>query len=251
MLKTIRHYFPDFFERMSLFKDQRKRKDYSVAELVTGCIALFLFKEGSRNAINNDRKEVQCRDNYFRLFKLRLPHMDTVEDFLRQLDCDTLELLKAAMIFQLMEQKVLHKFKRLDKYFMEAIDGTGVNSYACNDKEKTRVHKTSKNGKTSYHSYVLEAMLVTASGLSISLASEWVENDAERNFNKQDCELRAFVRLAAKLKKHFSRLPICILADGLYPNNTFMETCAANGWQYITVLENENLKILHTDIVDI
>ncbi len=93
MLKTIRHYFPDFFERMSLFKDQRKRKDYSVAELVTGCIALFRFKEGGRNAINNDRKEVRFRDNYFRLFKLRLPHMDTVEDFLHQLDCDTLRLV--------------------------------------------------------------------------------------------------------------------------------------------------------------
>ena len=86
MLKTIRHFFPDLFERMYLFEDHRKRKDYTVAELVTGCIALFLFKEASRNAINNDRKEAQFRKNYERAFKLRLPHMDTVEDFLRQLD---------------------------------------------------------------------------------------------------------------------------------------------------------------------
>lgn len=134
---------------------------------------------------------------------------------------------------------------------MIAIDGTGTNSYNDNDEGKTRVHKTSKNGKTSYHHYVLEAKLVTASGLSISIASEWIANDPDRNFNKQDCELRAFERLATKIKKYFPRLPICILADGLYPNDTFMKTCACNNWQYITVLKDDSLKVLQTDITDI
>ena len=81
MLKTIRHYFPDLFERMELLEDHRKRRAYTVAELVTGCVAIFLFKETSRNAINNDRKEDQFRKNYKGIFKLSLPHMDTVEDF--------------------------------------------------------------------------------------------------------------------------------------------------------------------------
>jgi len=236
---------------MNHFEDLRKRKDYTVAELVTGCIALFLFKEASRNAINNDRKEEQFRKNYERAFKLRLPHMDTVEDFLRQLNDQELEHFKAAMLSHLIEQKVLHHFKLLGKYFMIAIDGTGTNSYNENDEGKTRVHKTSKNGKTTYHHYVLEAKLVTASGLSISIASEWIANAAERNFSKQDCELRAFERLAIKIKKYFPRLPICILADGLYPNDTFMKTCTGNDWQYITVLKDESLKTLQTDITDI
>lgn len=109
---------------------------------------------------------------------------------------------------------------------MVAIDATGINSYDENNEEKDRVHKTSKNGKNTYHSYVLEAKLVTASGLSISIASEWIANDAERNFNKQDCEMKAFERIAVKIKKYFPRLPICILADGLYHNATFMQTCA-------------------------
>lgn len=251
MAKTIRHYFPDLFDRMDLFKDHRKRKDYTVAELVTGCIALFLFKEASRNAINNDRKEEQFRKNYVRVFKLRLPHMDTVEDFLRQLNDQELEHFKAAMLSHLIEQKVLHHFKLLGKYFMIAIDGTGTNSYSENDEGKTRVHKTSKNGKTTYHHYVLEAKLVTASGLSISIASEWIANDPERNFNKQDCELRAFERLAMKVKRYFPRLPICILADGLYPNDNFMKICTNNDWQYITVLKDDSLKTLQTDIIDI
>jgi len=233
---------------MNLFDHHRKRKEYSVAELVTGCIALFLFKEASRNAINNDRKEEQFRKNYERAFKLRLPHMDTVADFLRQLNDQELEHFKAAMLSHLIEQKVLHHFKLLGKYFMIAIDGTGTNSYPENDEEKIRVHKTSKNGKTTYQHYVLEAKLVTASGLSISIASEWIANDTERNFNKQDCEQSAFKRLSIKIKKYFPRLPICILYDGLYPNDTFIKTCTSNNWQYIAVLKDDSLKTVQTDI---
>lgn len=250
MLKTIRHYFPDFFERMEMLTDHRKRRSYTVAELVTGCVALFLFKEASRNAINNDRREEQFRNNYERIFKRSLPHMDTADDFLRLLSAGELEHFKAAMICSLIEQKVLHQFKLLHKYFMIAIDATGINSYDENNEEKDRVHKTSKNGKTTYHSYVLEAKLVTASGLSISIASEWIANDTERNFNKQDCEMKAFQRIAVKLKKYFPRLPVCILADGLYPNATFMQTCADNGWQYIAMLKDDSLKTLQTDITD-
>lgn len=250
MAKTIRHYFPDLFDRMDLFKDHRKRKAYTIAELITGCIALFLFKETSRNAINNDRKEAQFRKNYERVFKLSLPHMDTVDDFLCLLAVDELEHFKAAMMIHLIEQKVLHQFKLLSKYFMVAIDATGINSYTENNKEQDRVSKTSKNGKITYHSYVLEAKLVTASGLSISLASEWIANDAMRNFNKQDCEMKAFQRLAIKLKKYFPRLPICIMADGLYPNDTFMTTCTNNDWQFIAMLKDDSLKTLQTSIVD-
>ncbi|MDR2087079.1 MAG: hypothetical protein LBP72_07875 [Dysgonamonadaceae bacterium] len=61
-----------------------------------------------------------------------------------------------------------------------------------------------------------EAKLVTADGHSLSLAGEWIENP-EGVFDKQDCERKAFLRLTEKLKKQYSRLPICILADGLYP----------------------------------
>jgi hypothetical protein len=52
---------------------------------------------------------------------------------------------------------------------------------------------------TCYH-YVLEAKLVTRNGLCLSLASEWIENP-EGNYRKQDCERKAFLRLASKLKK--------------------------------------------------
>jgi hypothetical protein len=59
-----------------------------------------------------------------------------------------------------------------------------------------------------------ETKLVTADGHALSLATEWIENP-EGVFDKQDCERKAFLQLAEKLKKQYPVLPICILADGL------------------------------------
>jgi hypothetical protein len=249
--KVIRQYFPDLFERMAQLPDARKRKGYALSELLTGCLSLFLFKETSRNALNNDRKEQQFRENYTQIFKGRLPHMDTVETFLRLLSPAELERLKATLLSGLIEGRVLHRFKFLGHYFTVAIDATGVHSYRHQQGDNSRLGKRSKKGVTTYSHHVVEAKLVTSSGLSLSLASEWMTNEEERNFDKQDCEQRAFERLAQKLKGYFPRLPICILADGLYPHQTFMKICQDNGWAFMVVLKDKQLKLLQQDITDV
>lgn len=250
MVRTIWQYFPRLFEDLAELEDPRKRRYYSMAELLMGCIALFLFKQGSRNALNNQRTEANFRRNYQRLLGVSLPHMDTVDTVLRLLSPDVLEELKASLIAALIEQKVLPHTRLLGKYYTIAIDATGAHSYLTNDDEQTRLRKTSKKGKTSYGHYVMEARLVSTSGFSLSIATEWVSNEADRNYQKQDCESRAFERLAVKLKRHFPRLPVCVLADGLYANQTFMKTCTLNGWQYMVVLKDDSLKQLQTDITD-
>ena len=58
------------------------------------CTAMYLFKEGSRNAFNNERDEEQFKMNYEKLFKVRLPHMDTVDKVMRQLKVCKLDNLK-------------------------------------------------------------------------------------------------------------------------------------------------------------
>jgi hypothetical protein len=94
----------------------------------------------------------------------------------------------------------------------------------------------------------LEAKLVTSAGHAISLASEFIENPSGLNFEKQDCEQKAFARLSSKIKKYFPRLPICILADGLYPNNTVFDICRKNGWAFIITLKDTCLKTFQTEV---
>ena len=107
-----------------------------MAELIGGGIALFLFKQGSRNALNQARLEANFAENYQKIFKLKLPHMDTVDDLMRVLEASELEQLKRLMLNELFDKKVLHKWKFLGKHFLVAVDGTGVHSYTerhCNN----------------------------------------------------------------------------------------------------------------------
>jgi hypothetical protein len=92
-----------------------------------------------------------------------------------------------------------------------------------------------------------EAKLVTADGHALSLAGEWIENP-EGVFDKQDCERKAFLRLSEKLKKQYPRLPICILADGLYPYENAFQRYEQNGWKYIFVLQENSLKSVQEEL---
>ena len=216
-----------------------------MTEILLGATFLFICKEDSRNAFNNDRGKAAFAANYKALFGKRLPHMDTINKVLRVVGNEELERLKAGLVASLIEKKVFGKYRLLDSYYRIAVDGTGVMS--VNEGHCAHcLHKKSKNGVITYFHNVLEAKLITPNGFAISIATEWIENPDD--YDKQDCEQKAFRRLAEKLKTCFPRLSICILADGLYPNAPFFEICKANNWCYIVTLKNGSLKSLWEEI---
>jgi hypothetical protein len=168
-----------------------------------------------------------------------LPHLDTVHRVLCQLPDEALERLKQWLVKTLLEKKALHQYRLFGQYFVVAIDATGTMS--CADKHCEQcLHQTSKSGKTTYFHNVLEAKLITANGFAISLATEWIVNPVGE-YEKQDCERKAFGRLAAKLKQRYPRLPLCLTADGLYPYQGFFDLCQANDWVYILTFQDGNL----------
>lgn len=217
---VIETQFPELFQSFNYLTDRRKHKGYLITEIVTGALFMYIFKETSRNAYNNDRRDACFRKNFFKYFGINLPHADAADDVLRVLPPGELEMLKTHLVSGLIEQRHCDQ---------------------C-------LTKTSKTGVVTYFHYVLEAKLVMSTGLSISLASEFIENTPGHDFQKQDCEQKAFVRLAAKIKKHFPRLPICILGDGLYPNNTVFDICAKNNWLFIITLKDGNLRTSRTTL---
>jgi hypothetical protein len=247
--KIIRSHYPDFYKKLANVADHRKRKDYSSDELLTAAISMFIFKSQSRNALNNDRRHSgKFTSNFQKLFNATLPHLDAVQDFFEELPPHELEQVKVDLIGRLIEKKVFYRYKMFEHY-MIAVDGTGVIS--CDwDRFGCGLKKESKNGKTTYLYAVLEAKLVTESGFCISLASEWIINDNDKPYDKQDCELNAFKRLAEKLKTSFPRLPICILADALYANAPLMSICKKNDWKYILTLQDGSLPCLQDCLKD-
>ena len=246
LFKTIHHFFPDLFDQLRQLEDCRQKSDSTLAEILMAGIALFVFQQGSRHALNNKREEEKFRKHYWRLFKLRLPHLDTVPRVLCQLPETELEPLKHALVKTLLEKKVLHKYRLFGRWFVVAVDATGVVSFRERHCEHC-LHRTSKTGKTTYFHNVLEAKLIAANGFAISLLTEWIVNPAGE-YDKQDCERKAFDRLAVQLKQRYPRLPLCLTADGIYPSQGFFAICRDAGWTFILTFQDGNLPTVWEEV---
>ena len=87
--------------------------------------------------------------------------------------------------------------------------------------------------KEIYYHHVLEAKLVPGDGFVASIGTKFIENENE-DVGKNDCETKAFKRLAERLKKEYPRLPVCVLADSLYASEPVFEKCIRdNGWHVL------------------
>jgi len=51
--------------------------------------------------------------------------------------------------------------------------------------------------------------------------------------SKQDCELKAFARLAGRLHQDFPQLRLCLLLDALYANGPVFDLCKQYRWKFI------------------
>ena len=87
-------------------------------------------------------------------------------------------------------------------------------------------------GKTGEVRYQLEAKLIAPNGMALSVRSETVRQYSSKK-GKQDCEIKAFRRLAARIRRSFPRLPICVVGDALYACGPVMEACRRYGWKFI------------------
>lgn len=68
---------------------------------------------------------------------------------------------------------------------------------------------------------------------------------------KQNCEIKAFQRLASKLKKAFPRLPICIMGDSLYANEKVFQICDENQWDYLICFKDGSIPTVDSKFLSI
>jgi hypothetical protein len=211
---------------------------------------MFLFKSGSRNQHNQYREDIQFKANYQRLFGFAMPHGDSVHNVMGLLDVFQIEQLKHKMVQILIQRKTFHNSRYRGYWFRVAVDASGMGSYD-HQRDEQCLQRSSKNGKTTYFHSVLEARLITPNGFSISIATNWIENPEDGEYDKQDCERKGFIRLVAMLKKAYPRLPILILADGLYPYEGFFTLCKANQWSYCVTFKDGNLPSVWEEILEL
>ena len=177
-----------------------------------------------------------------------IPHCDTINDVLRNVKVNEIEEIRKYMIVKMIRNKMLSKYKIRGQYYHIIVDGTGLATSRKKYNENCLIkNKTDKNGKEyqEYSTYVLEAKLVIGD-MVFSIGSEFVENESE-NVDKQDCETKAFKRLAEKIKKEYPKLRIIISGDALYASKPVMDICKSKNWKYIIRFKEGSIPTLYRE----
>lgn len=228
---------------------------YPLSFLVWEGILLFSLNLGSRRQIHHLLREPAAVTHLNALSGTCLEletvsHGDTLNNLLERVDYTYLAAIRTNNVRTLIRSRVLDKYRLLGQYHRVAIDGSGILSFDHKHCEHCLTKKCAKTGQVTYYHMVLEAKLVTDNGLALSIDTEFIENP-DTHITKQDCELKAFDRLAPRLKEAFPSLPICLLLDGLYANKTVMGICTRYRWQYIISFKAGSMPAKYEEFVSL
>ena len=270
VVSIMKSYFPELIEKFNNLTDMRHQSYVTYQMKVIFMVRLLglMCEIKSMHEMTSELNTEEAIENIAKICGLELeeiPHCDTINNVFEQVEVSEIEEIRKYMIVRLIRGKIIKKFLVRDKYYHIIVDGTGLatsrKKYNSNCLVK---NKTDKNGNKyqEYSTYILEAKLVVGD-MVFSIGSEFVENINNKKFiirkiktyrkmnaqkykmqkkgkknlsyqkYKQDCETKAFKRLAEKIKKQYPKLQILISGDALYANKTVLDICKEYGWKYI------------------
>jgi hypothetical protein len=251
-IKVYRAVLPTLLKRLAKIRDPRNpktTKHKSTVVMLCGILA-FVFQMGSRREANREMSLPMFQQNLRLIFPEleSLPHQDTLNRLLSVIDVNEIEEALIELIQRFMRGKKFSRYLTSTHYPI-AVDGTQklVRNFRWSEQCLERqVQCKAEDGtvtmRPQYYVYVLEASLAFSNGMTIPLLSEFLSYaEGDREASKQDCELKAFKRLAQRIKHCFPRLAIRVLLDGLYPNGPVMELCRRYHWQFMIVLQDDSL----------
>jgi hypothetical protein len=255
--KIKNHFFKDLNKKLAIVKDKRNQNYVTYAPEIILFTVIMKNVSGivSMNKMtkdfNNDAviENIAASLGYDSLEEI--PHYDTINNFLKELEVSELEKIRDYMIRELFRKRSLEKYRLMDKYWCIAIDGSQLYSFNekhCDHclKKEYKNKETAEVEKTVYYHTVLEAKLVLGD-MVFSILTEFVENEAE-SVSKQDCEINAAKRLMKKLKYKFRKLNICLLGDSLYACEPIYELCDQYNWKFIFRFKEGRAKTLWEEI---
>jgi hypothetical protein len=245
-LKVFQRILPGLLEKLAKIPDPRQpgKVKHMVNTLMIYGILMFVFRISSRREANREMTAPILFENLKKCFPglETLPHADTLARLLEKIDVNQIQEYIIQLVKSLIRKKKFRHMLIEGKYLI-VIDGTQKFwRWQRWDKECLERH-VGKDKEPQYYVYVLEAVLVFENGLTIPLWSEFLKyEEYQGEKGKQDCELKAFKRIAEELKRRFPKLKIAVALDGLYACGPVMAICRSYQWDYMIVLKDDSLK---------
>lgn len=241
-----RQMLPSLLSKLSRIKDPRQphKIKHKITVLMVYGILLFVWQTGSRREANKQMSKPIFWCNVRAMFPEfdSLPHADTLARLLEKINVEEIQECLVELLEDLMRKK---KFKNhlINKRYLIAVDGTQkfFRSYPW-EPEALKRHVGGEARIPQYYVYALEAVLILDNGIVLPVLTEILENkDWVEGENKQDCESKAFKRLAKKLYKIFGKGNVTLLADGLYACGPVIKKCREYQWDYMIVLKEDGM----------
>lgn len=214
-------------------------------DIIGSFILMQFLHLKSRNKYNLFRENLTFRIAICNFIKINLPHGDTVKEVLQNIDSSYIEEIIILITKNLIQRKSLINFRFISTYRV-VIDATGIGQ--TNDMSTWSVRKISKNGVETFHRSFVQASLIGPYEFKIPLL--WEPIELQDGSTKEDCELNASKRLLDKLKRKFPRLPITIIADGLYASSPFMNILKNFDWKFIITFKKGCAESVWNDFIN-
>lgn len=238
---TVDHFIPELNNWFKGLTDKRDQDSiiYNRETILWTMLLTLITKQKSRKQITDEmRKEDKFCNNLKELSGQKdlemVPHGDSVEYLSMRMKPEEMEALNVKVIRALIRGRALERYRLLDKYYTIAIDGVHIHTFYYKHCDNCSVRED-KNGKKIWIHSKLQASLVTAAGLCLPMASEWIEK--EENCDKEDCEIKAFYRLIKKIRKYYPQLPMCILLDALFAGEPEFKALSDMRMEWIVVFK--------------
>lgn len=242
--KVYRKLLPCLLIKLNRIEDPRRPGSvkHKITVLFLYGILMFVQQVGSRREATRSIDKIHFENMQAMFPELEtLPHADTLARLLEKIEAEEIQDCLIELVKDLIRRKKFRKYL-VRKEYLIAIDGT---QKLCRDyhwEKECLVRHVGTEKKEQAYVYVLESLLVLDNGVSIPLLSEFLKNDNDWNGDsKQDCERKAFTRLAKRLKKAFPKLKITLLMDGLYASGPVSKTCRDYRWGYMITLKRGSL----------
>ena len=256
--RLLRALLPGIVAKLSRIEDPRdqRRIEHSLPLLMLFGILMFLSHCTSRRAANRElaRSSLLSLVEEFVPGAKDMPHADTLARLLCAIDVEAIDRYYEELLRDFIKSK---PFQELNPgRFLVTIDGTQKFSRRYQWDVGALNRSVGDGDKERHYVYVLESILILDNGMALPLLTEILENEESvatvqekagttaggEHAQKQDCETKAFHRLAQRLEKLLGKGCVNVVLDGIYASGPVISRCQNNGWGYMIVLKKDCLK---------